>query len=216
MRLSHLPKPSPAFVVACAAVIIALSGRADSLPGSGSVDHDDLGAHVVHKANLHDNAVNGAKVASDSLTGADIKESTLKNVNAAKISGLSIKRFSYHVAENGPVVPLVTVAGFTISASCTSGQVGLTLTSPASESVTPEINGVVTDLTTLLNDNLEATFHDSTISLLAGTDGNDVVGHAEVMNANFGSGAPSLTINYATDEFTTFDECTATGSVIGG
>lgn len=215
MRVPRLPKPSAAFIVALAALVVALSGTANSLPGSGSVDHDDLGAHVVHRPNIHDNAVNGAKIANNSLSGADIVESTLSGVNAATVHGMSLRRFTYHVADNGPTVTLLTVSGFDITASCTAGQITLQISSPPAP-VQPEINGYVVDLNTSAIDNVEASFQDSTINLLAGTDGRDVVGHAEVMDTVSPSGLPSLSINYAVDEFTVFDECYASGSVVVG
>lgn len=61
--------PSPGLVVACVALSIALGGvgyAAKTLPRNS-----------VGTTQLKANAVNGSKVANDSLTGADIKESTL-------------------------------------------------------------------------------------------------------------------------------------------
>ncbi len=69
MPVRKLRLPSPALVVACLALLITLSGvgyAAKALPRNS-----------VGTAQLKANAVNGSKVANDSLSGADIKESTL-------------------------------------------------------------------------------------------------------------------------------------------
>ena len=64
-------------VVGYIALFFALSGTAVALPLSGTVDHDDLQAHVVHTDKIHDGAVNSAKVLNSSLTGDDVLNSSL-------------------------------------------------------------------------------------------------------------------------------------------
>lgn len=99
------------------AIFIALGGVASALPGSGTIDHDDLQGHAVHTNKIHagavttsrldsgavttpklgegavassklaGDAVNSAKVLNDSLTGDDIDEATLAGVDAASLGG---------------------------------------------------------------------------------------------------------------------------------
>ncbi len=72
MAVRILRLPSPALVVSCVALLITLSGvgyAAKALPRNS-----------VGTTQLKANAVNGSKVAKDSLSGADIKESTLTGV----------------------------------------------------------------------------------------------------------------------------------------
>jgi hypothetical protein len=101
----RLRVPSPAMVVACIALAIAMSGAgyaAVSLPKNsvgtkqirnGAVTTAKLHKNAVTKAKLGKNAVTGAKVKDNSLTGADIDESTLSGVNAGTLNGMSSSEF---------------------------------------------------------------------------------------------------------------------------
>jgi hypothetical protein len=95
----RLRAPSPAMVVACIALAIALSGAsyaAVTLPRN-SVGTKQLKTGAVTNAKIHKNAVTGIKVKDSSLTGADIannsltgddvNESTLSGVDAATLGG---------------------------------------------------------------------------------------------------------------------------------
>jgi hypothetical protein len=92
-------------VVACIALAIALSGvgyAAITIP-KGSVGTAQLKNSAVSNAKLQggsvgtgklqNNAVNGAKVANGSLTGDDINQATLDEVDAATLGGLSSDDF---------------------------------------------------------------------------------------------------------------------------
>ena len=107
----RLHRPSPALVVACIALFVALSGfgyAAIKLP-KNSVGTKQLRNGAVTGKKIAKNAVTGAKVADDSLTGADVLESSLGRVpsaasatnaasatsaaNAAKVGGLPASAF---------------------------------------------------------------------------------------------------------------------------
>jgi hypothetical protein len=79
-------KPSPAMVVACLALSVALGGTSvaaiQALPRN-SVGAKQLKRNAVTGPKIKANAVTGAKVAANSLTGADINESRLGKVPAA-------------------------------------------------------------------------------------------------------------------------------------
>lgn len=82
--------PSPAMVVACIALAVALSGVSYA---AVHLKRNSVGtAHIkngaVTAAKIRANAVNGAKVANNSLTGADINESSLQGVDAATVGGI--------------------------------------------------------------------------------------------------------------------------------
>ena len=59
------------------AVFIALGGTAAALPGKSTVNSGDIKNANVKRADLAPNAVESSKVAADSLTGADVDESSL-------------------------------------------------------------------------------------------------------------------------------------------
>lgn len=82
--------PSPAMVVACIALAVALSGvsYAASHLARNSVGTVHLKNGAVSAAKIKANAVNSAKVANNSLTGADINEGTLQGVDAASVGGI--------------------------------------------------------------------------------------------------------------------------------
>jgi hypothetical protein len=92
----RLRAPSPAMVVACIALAIALSGAgyaAVKLPAN-SVGAKQLKKNAVTSIKVKASAINGAKVANNSLTGDDINESTLQGVNAATLGGKSASDFA--------------------------------------------------------------------------------------------------------------------------
>lgn len=119
-------RPSPAMVVACLALAVALSGTgyaALRLPAK-SVGAKQLKTGAVTNKKLARRAVTGAKVASNSLTGAQISESTLGIVpTAATAQGLAAPEpFHFvgttgepvfqHSWENNPMTTLSYHAGF--------------------------------------------------------------------------------------------------------
>jgi len=78
-------RPSPALVVACLALLVALGGTgyaAFKLP-AGSVGARQLKKNAVVNKKIAPSAVTGAKVKDDSLTGADVLESSLGKVPGA-------------------------------------------------------------------------------------------------------------------------------------
>lgn len=70
-------RPTPSFVVSCMALFVALSGSAVALQGRNTVASDDIKPGAVKRGDIGSNAINSAKVADESLTGADIVESSL-------------------------------------------------------------------------------------------------------------------------------------------
>ncbi len=86
--MKHLARfrPSPAMVVACLALSVALGGT--SVAAIQALPRDSVGAkqlkrNAVTGPKIKANAVTGAKVAANSLTGADINEARLGKVPAA-------------------------------------------------------------------------------------------------------------------------------------
>ena len=78
-------RPSPAMVVACIALTVALGGTSYAtikLP-KNSIGAKQLKKSAVTRPKIKSNAVNGAKVADNALTGADVNEATLGIVPSA-------------------------------------------------------------------------------------------------------------------------------------
>jgi hypothetical protein len=79
--MKAIPKrlPSPATIVACVALVVALGGvsyAAGVLP-KDSVGTTQLKKKAVTGAKLQKNAVTGTKIAKDAVTGAKVKDGTL-------------------------------------------------------------------------------------------------------------------------------------------
>lgn len=102
-------------------LVLATAGGAQALPGTGTVDSGDIKNGQVKRIDLANDAVNSAKVAPNTITGADIAEATLGTVpNAGKVDGLDAARFMRHfTAESGTAAAKVAaVGGLEIWAGC--------------------------------------------------------------------------------------------------
>lgn len=91
-----LHKPSPAMVVACISLFVALGGT--SFAAMTLARNSVLSKHIkngqIKRADLAANAVTGAKVANNALTGADVAEQSLGQVpSAALFAGLPPEAF---------------------------------------------------------------------------------------------------------------------------
>jgi hypothetical protein len=102
-RIFSKRRPSPAMVVAIIALVAALGGTAAALPGKRTVKKDDIatkavgkraigaggagksevGRNAVGKSELRTASVDSIETEDNSLTGDDIDESTIGNVQSA-------------------------------------------------------------------------------------------------------------------------------------
>lgn len=74
----HLSRPSPAMVVACTALIIALGGTSyAAFVPRNSVGSKQLKKNAVTRSKIKKNAVTGSKIKNGSLSAADLKAGTL-------------------------------------------------------------------------------------------------------------------------------------------
>lgn len=93
---------SPSIVISVLALLVAASGRATALPRSNSVDHDDLGGHVVHGSDIHDGAIGSAKISVDSLLSRHILDGGIRTQDLAPgIEGLAVA--GARISEEGVV-----------------------------------------------------------------------------------------------------------------
>jgi hypothetical protein len=89
-------RQAPALVISLVALFAALSGAALALPGTQTVNSGDVKNESLKSIDLKDNkAVASSDVIDESLTGADVAESTLGQVpNAATLSGKTASAFT--------------------------------------------------------------------------------------------------------------------------
>lgn len=139
--------PSPAMVVACIALAVALGGTsyaAIKLPRNSvgtsqlrknAVVATKLSARSVGPQKLQNNAVTTRAVKDNQLTGAKIVEASLSKVPSAvaadkaasadSVGGYMVKRFASTVAPNGPGATVLSLNGLVITMTCPSGAVAL-------------------------------------------------------------------------------------------
>lgn len=139
--------PSPAMVVACIALAVALGGTsyaAIKLPRNSvgtkqlqknAVVAAKLSARSVGPQKLQNNAVTTRTVKDNQLTGAKVVESSLAKVpsavaadkaaDATTVGGYEVKRFASTVAPNGPGATVLSLNGLAITMTCPAGAVAL-------------------------------------------------------------------------------------------
>jgi len=132
-------RPSPAMVVACTALLFAMTGAGYA---AGM-----LGPNTVGTKQLKKNAVIGAKVKNNSLTGADVVESSLAKVpsaasadsastantantattaaNANTVGGNTVRKFGVAVAPGAPAATVLDLGGLIITLTCPGGAIAL-------------------------------------------------------------------------------------------
>jgi len=134
-------RPSPAMVVACTALLFAMTGAGYA---AGM-----LGPNTVGTKQLKKNAVISSKVKNNSLTGADVLESSLAKVpaaanadaagtantattatnatnatnaaNANTVGGNTVRKFGVAVAPGAPAQTVLDLGGLIITLTCPGG-----------------------------------------------------------------------------------------------
>lgn len=108
-------QPTPAFVLALIALVVAMSGTAVAVtalaPNSvkskhivnGQVKAKDLGSNAVRGPKVQDASLTGADVADGSLTGEDVQDDSLSgaDVNESTLQGVMASRVRIAVSQ-GP------------------------------------------------------------------------------------------------------------------
>lgn len=116
--MPHRFRPSPAMVVACLALVIALSSGAYAalkLP-KNSVGSAQLKKNAVTGVKIKKNSIDSSKVKDGSLLVADFKRGQLPTGPVNKTSGIVGITAS---GGSGTTVPLLTVGPITYTATCT-------------------------------------------------------------------------------------------------
>jgi hypothetical protein len=155
--------PSPAMVVACVALAVALGGTsyaAIKLPRNSvgtqqlrknAVVATKLSARSVGPQKLQNNAVTTRTVKDNQLTGAKIVESSLETVPSAvaadkagdanTVGGYMVRRFASTVAPNGPGATVLSLNGLVITLTCPGGAVALRANNTSGEGAQLRFDG---------------------------------------------------------------------------
>jgi hypothetical protein len=137
-------RPSPSMIVACIALIVAVGGTANALPGKNRVKKDDITRSAVSARHIATNAVRASEIRTravgaseirsgavgtsearnDSLTGNDVNEPTLGLVpNADRLDGNDSAAFLRSgIVQRFNEVALNDGTGATANQGCASGE----------------------------------------------------------------------------------------------
>jgi hypothetical protein len=80
-------RPSPALIVACVALVAAMSGAAVALPGKNSVKSNDIAKNAVKDKQIKKNAVRSSEIKNGKVKSADLKD---ESVNGKKVADGSL------------------------------------------------------------------------------------------------------------------------------
>jgi len=155
--------PSPAMVVACIALAVALGGTsyaAITLPRNSvgtkqlqknAVVASKLSSRSVGPQKLQNNAVTLRAVKDNQLTGSKIVESTLGQVPSAKkadsaddaalAGGNTVKRFATIVGPGGAEATVLELNGLKVTLGCPGGNVSLRANNTSGEAAQVEFRG---------------------------------------------------------------------------
>jgi hypothetical protein len=115
------------------------------------IGSNQLKANSVVTGKIKKEAVTTSKIKKDAVTGAKVKESSLGQVpsalnatnagNANTVNGQTVHKIfkTLNAGESGVVV--ASIAGFTITATCESSNVDVTLTTPSSPASVASVEG---------------------------------------------------------------------------
>jgi hypothetical protein len=226
--------PSPAMVVACIALAVALGGTsyaAIKLPRNSvgtkqlqknAVVATKLSARSVGPQKLQNNAVTTRTVKDNQLTGAKIVESSLEKVpsavaadtagNANAVGGYVVRRFASTVAPNGPDATVLSLNGLVITMSCPGGAVALRANNGAGEAAQLRFDGFAGNTGTGFAGG-SGDFAGTTNANLNG-DANRGSGSAYYVRAN-GTGVTAL-YGWREDALGSSSACRVFGQAIGG
>jgi hypothetical protein len=206
--MRKLPIPGAAFVIGGLAVVVAMGGTGYA---ASTVNGHDIAKH----------SIPGNRLGHNTITGSQVKESTLGTVDRAKrattadrasaalsVDGNTVTSFAFTVADNDPF-RAVAVSGGVISGDCGDGTVNLDLTGAADAGESYVVEG---------SDVTHGSFADEDTALTTSD-------FDELSPAPATSGAGLAVITRATNKVTTIsysyrgnsnDSCTYAGTVVAG
>ena len=117
-------RPSPALIVACVALVIALGGTA-------------YATSTISGRTITDHSIAGRKLINNTLTGNQIKESALGTVskanqaaNASKVGGVTVRKVFYAPRTNSTTPnTILQLGGLVLKATCSHGDLEVVMTS---------------------------------------------------------------------------------------
>jgi hypothetical protein len=121
---ARFSRPSPALVVASLALVVALGGTAFGAPIRHLVASID-------GSTIQDHSIAGVKLKDDTVTGRQVKESSLGTVpNANTVDGFTVRKIFYAPAHNSATpTKILQLGGLVLTATCGNGDLEVVMTS---------------------------------------------------------------------------------------
>ncbi len=139
-------------VMSSIAVFLVLGGA--TAFAAKKIGSNQIKANAIVTGKIKKEAITTAKIKKDAVTGAKVKESSLGTVpsatnatnatnagNANTVNGQTVHKVfkTLNAGQSGIVV--ASIAGFTITATCESSNIDVTLTTPSSPSSVASVEG---------------------------------------------------------------------------
>ena len=120
-------RPTPALVVASLALVVALGGTAFAAP----IRH--LVASI-NGATIQNHSIAGIKLENNTVTGTQVKESSLATVphaaNANTVAGITVRKVFYAPKTNATTpTKILQLGGLVLTATCGNGDLEVVMTS---------------------------------------------------------------------------------------
>ena len=193
-------------VMASVAVFVALGGGAYAA-SKATVGTNQIKKGAVKTQQLHKAAVTGFKTANDTMTGDQIKESTLGTVpNSSKVNGSQVIQVNYRAPANSAETTLFTLAGLTVSASCPAGPDDGVIVD-----ATTDTNGSIIGLSPPGSPGVDDVFN---VGEHQGGPLDDYEG--DLTYGRGPSGSPEVSATFLANQFSGTGECSLIGTVTGG
>jgi hypothetical protein len=211
-------------------VIGGASALAASQLGKNSVGSKQLKKNAVTSAKIKNNAVTTAKIKNGAVSGSKINLGSLGTVpsatnatnatnagNAGTVGGQSVTKLYKTLTEGQVEVPVATVAGFVITASCGTNDASVRITTPTGPGTTVESGGLAgnisTDTTEAYASNKPGETGSIEIDELNEGPGNATYGVSSVYGATSAGVAISGVIGY---DYDTFNESPPNTCLVAG
>ena len=120
-------RPSPAFVVATLALVVALGGTAFAAPLRRL-------AASIDGSTIKDHSITGDKLKNNTVTGAQVKEASLATVPSATtadtVGGVTVRKVFYAPKTNSTTPEtILELGGLVLTATCANGDLEVVMTS---------------------------------------------------------------------------------------
>jgi hypothetical protein len=124
---ARFSRPSPALVVASLALVVALGGTAFASPIRRL-------AASINGRTIQDHSIAGIKLKNNTVTGTQVKESTLATVphaaNANTVGGMTVRKVFYAPkTKSATPTKILELGGLVLTATCANGDLEVVMTS---------------------------------------------------------------------------------------